>query len=130
MNQATRLLRLEGGAALAAAALAYSAQGWNKWWFMLLLLVPDISMIGYLANAKSGALIYNLGHTYVSPALLGLLGLLNHSDILLQGSLIWLAHIGFDRLLGYGLKSPEGFAQTHLGTIISQKNKRGSFKVE
>jgi hypothetical protein len=32
-------------------------------------------------------------------------------------ALIWLAHIGFDRALGYGLKYKAGFGFTHLGRI-------------
>ena len=109
-------MRLEGGVVLVSAALVYSAQGWNKWWFLLFLLAPDISMLGYIFGQEAGRKAYNLGHSYILPALLGGLGLLNGVILMQQASLIWIGHIGFDRLLGYGLKIGR-FKQTHLGTI-------------
>lgn len=109
------LQRLEGLAALGLGVAAYSWLGQSWWIFALLFLVPDIAMLGYLRSARLGALSYNLGHTYIAPALLALAGLA--IGPLAHGlAAIWVAHIGFDRLLGYGLKRG-AFEQTHLGPI-------------
>ena len=82
----------------------------------LLFLAPDLAMLGYLRSPRFGALIYNLGHTYAAPALLALAGLALGPPAYGLAA-IWAAHIGFDRLLGYGLKLGTGFEQTHLGPI-------------
>lgn len=109
--------RLEGLALLAVAALAYGrfGQGWGM--FAILFLTPDLSFFGYLAGPRIGALIYNLAHSLIGPLLLAGAGLLTDQGLVFGLSLIWLAHIGFDRALGYGLKSPEAFGITHLGLI-------------
>jgi len=108
-------LRLEGGAALAASVIAYQAVGGDWRVFALLFLVPDISMVGYLFNRRAGAFLYNLGHSYLTPAVLALAAYLVDAPNLFPVALIWSAHIGFDRMLGYGLKSSAGFGVTHLG---------------
>jgi Domain of unknown function (DUF4260) len=108
-------LRLEGAAALAASVVGYSALGGNWWVFAALFLVPDLSMLGYLFNRRAGAFVYNLGHSYLTPAALALAGYLANAPNLYPIALIWTAHIGFDRLLGYGLKYAAGFGVTHLG---------------
>lgn len=109
--------RLEGLALLAIAAFAYArfGQGWGL--FAILFLAPDLSFAGYLAGPRIGALTYNLAHSLIGPLLLAGAGLLADQSLILALALIWLAHIGFDRALGYGLKSPEDFGVTHLGLI-------------
>ncbi|WP_018964201.1 DUF4260 domain-containing protein [Ancylobacter sp. FA202] len=111
------LLRAEGLAVFAAALVAYAALGASWWLFAALILAPDLSMLAYLAGPRPGALFYNAAHTYVAPALLG--GLAYGFSAPLAGAiaLIWIAHIGLDRVLGYGLKYAAGFADTHLGRI-------------
>jgi hypothetical protein len=111
------LLSFEGFAVIAAAIALYAMQGFNGWVFALLLLVPDISMAAYLVNPRVGALIYNLVHFYGWPVLLGVLSLFFGWAVILQLALIWLAHIGMDRLFGYGYKYPTEFKDTHLGRI-------------
>jgi hypothetical protein len=93
----------------------YRALGGGWLMFGLLFLVPDLSMLGYLINRSLGAACYNAGHSYLSPGLLALVGLGLCSPIPYSLALIWVSHIGFDRLLGYGLKYPTGFGDTHLG---------------
>lgn len=110
------LLRLEGGVAALAGVLAYAWLGQSWLVFALLLLAPDLFMLGYLRSPRIGALSYNLGHTYVAPALLALSGLFV-GPVAYGLAAIWLAHIGGDRALGYGLKRDSGFDQTHLGPI-------------
>jgi hypothetical protein len=113
------LMQLEGLAMLAAATAAYAQTGQGWWLFALLLLVPDISMLGYLAGPRAGALTYNLGHTYLLPAGLVALGLWLAAPLATALGLIWLAHIGMDRAVGYGLKYPDAFTHTHLGRGLS-----------
>jgi hypothetical protein len=108
-------LRLEGAVALTLAVLAYRATGAGWLMFAILFLAPDLSMIGYLINKRVGAWIYNFGHSYLTPSAVALLGIALGTTILWPIALIWAAHIGFDRLVGYGLKYSEAFGATHLG---------------
>lgn len=108
-------LRLEGLAALTAAAYLY-ARGGHSWpLFAALFLAPDLSFAAYLAGPRVGAAVYNALHSYIGPLALavGLLAVGGSPAV----ALIWAAHIGFDRVLGYGLKYPTNFGDTHLGTI-------------
>jgi hypothetical protein len=74
-------------------------------------------MLGYLRGPRLGARVYNLGHTWLLPGVLAALGILAGLSIALDVAVIWFGHIGVDRLLGYGLKLPTGFQDTHLGRI-------------
>ncbi len=109
------ILRLEGLAVLALSAFAYSRYGAGWPVFALCFLVPDLSMLGYLFGKKAGAYSYNLGHTYLIPAGLLAYGVMMHTPLATSVALIWGAHIGLDRLMGYGLKYTQGFGLTHLG---------------
>jgi hypothetical protein len=109
------MLRVEGALVFALAVWAYYTLGGNWWVFALLFLAPDLFMLGYLRGNEVGARVYNAGHTYLVPAALGLVGVVLGFSALLPIAIIWAAHIGFDRLLGYGLKDPSGFKVTHLG---------------
>ena len=117
VDRNTRLLqRLEGGAMLALGIIAYAWLGQSWLLFALLFLAPDLAMLAYLRSTATGTLAYNAVHTYVAPALLALLGLAV-GPVAFGLAAIWTAHIGADRLLGYGLKLSSGFDQTHLGPI-------------
>jgi len=111
------LLRLEGLAAFSAAIILYRKgdASWEK--FFLLFLLPDLLMVGYVWGSKFGAGLYNAGHTYAVPFVLGLIAYFGHVPALIPLVLIWVAHIGFDRILGYGLKYGTGFKHTHLGRV-------------
>jgi hypothetical protein len=115
------LLRLEGLAAAALSAVFYAHLGTSWWLFAALWLAPDLSMLGYLAGPGWGARIYNAIHSYVTPATLAVAALLLGSPALLPIALIWINHIGVDRLLGYGLKYPAGFGWTHLSKLGQQR---------
>jgi hypothetical protein len=108
-------LRAEGLAVLAVALVLYARGGYSWRLFAVLFLAPDLSLAGYLAGARVGAAIYNTLHSYVGPLVLAAVLLATGRPAALP--LIWLAHIGFDRLLGYGLKYPSAFGDTHLGAI-------------
>lgn len=120
-HSVTRLLRVESFAALAAAVTAYWFLGGNWWLFALLLLAPDLSMLAFTAGEKTGAKVYNVAHTYSVPAVLGAIGWLGGIGWLVPVALIWIAHIGMDRVLGYGLKYPASFKDTHLGRMGKNK---------
>ncbi len=79
--------------------------------------MPDITILGYGINPKVGAFIYNIGHSYSLPLFLGTLGLLRQDLNISIMALIWLAHIGMDRMCGFGLKYSDEFKHTHLGII-------------
>lgn len=108
-------LRAEGLATLAIAVVLYARADYSWALFAILFLAPDVSFTGYLAGPRLGAAAYNSLHSYVGPLLLA--GVLLAADGSLAVPLIWGAHIGFDRVLGYGLKYPSGFTDTHLGRI-------------
>ncbi len=108
------LVRLEGGAGFALALLLYQRQHGSWLLFILLILVPDLSILGYLGGKRIGAACYNAVHTFVLPAGLAGYGVLMGSPLALNCSLIWFAHVAGDRLLGYGLKYPSDFRSTHL----------------
>lgn len=111
------LLRLEGLALFAAVGALYAYFGFSWWLFAALLLTPDLAALGYLINARVGSLAYNLLHTSTLPLLLGGLSLLFGLSFGVQLALIWLAHIGMDRSVGYGLKYADSFKHTHLSEI-------------
>ncbi len=110
-------LRLEGAAALAAAAALYAHAGFSWPLFAALFLAPDLAMLGYLVGPRLGAGAYNVAHTYALALPLALAGLFMGRPAVVAVALTWVAHIGFDRALGYGLKYSSGFGDTHLGRI-------------
>jgi len=118
------LLRAEGLMVLAAASAGYAELGAGWWLFALLFLVPDLSLAGYLFGRRVGALTYNLGYSYVGPLALLCLGLAGAAPGIIAAGLIWAAHIGFDRALGFGLKYSDGFDFTHLGRICGMRRAR------
>jgi hypothetical protein len=122
LSSVVLLQRLEGLAAAAVAALLYARTGASWWLFAGLWLVPDLSLLGYLASPCSGARVYNAYHNYFVPAILAAGAVLfDLHGLWLPIALIWINHIGVDRALGYGLKYGEGFGWTHLGRLGKQR---------
>lgn len=111
------LLHVEGIAVLAAALFVYHTQGFGWLTFGLALLLPDVAMLGYLVNKRIGSTVYNIFHTYTLPLVLGAAGVALGSTLALQAAIIWMAHIGMDRAVGYGLKYATDFKDTHLSRI-------------
>lgn len=113
----TLLLRLEGVAAIAASIGLYVAAGADWLPFVILLILPDLSIAAYLRGPAIGAVIYNIVHNWaLAGALIGL-GFLLEQPLLFVAGAALTAHVGLDRLLGYGLKYPTSFQDTHLGRI-------------
>jgi hypothetical protein len=112
-----RWLQVEGAAGLIAGLWIYGTLGGNWLLAVPLLLLPDLSMVGYLRDPRLGALTYNIAHNWaVGLAVLGGGVLLSAIPLELAGAIL-IAHVGGDRLLGYGLKYPTAFGDTHLGRI-------------
>ncbi|PBC08269.1 DUF4260 domain-containing protein [Mesorhizobium sp. WSM3859] len=111
------IVRFEWGTVAALAVVCYALAGFSWWLFALLILAPDLSMLGYLAGPRVGAVTYNALHILIAPLVLLLAGALLAGPLTTAVALIWIAHIAIDRALGYGLKLPTGFQDTHLGRI-------------
>lgn len=111
--------RFEGFILFATGLLRFwHGNGSLPWWGALLaFFAPDLSFLGYLLGARTGAFIYNAVHIYGFGAAVLAIGLVAPAPLLAGLGWLWIAHAGFDRMLGYGLKFPEGFDHTHLGRI-------------
>jgi hypothetical protein len=110
-------LRLEGLAAFGIGLALFGASGGN--WLLLvpLLLVPDISAAGFLAGPRVGTFTYNLVHNWV-PGIVTLgIGIWLASPTIMLAAAILISHVGMDRAVGYGLKLPSSFHDTHLGRM-------------
>jgi len=123
-NPALKILRAEGLVCLLLACALYQVQGFSWLEFGLWFLLPDVAIFVYvLGNERFGMWAYNLTHSSVGAGLLAVLGLALNAPLFLQAALIWFAHIGLDRALGFGLKFPLGFRVTHLGVLRGMREK-------
>jgi hypothetical protein len=116
-NRMTKFLKVEGFSEGCLGVAVFAATGESWWWFGGLALAPDVGMLGYAMGPKVGAITYNLLHSTVGPALLVMAALAWSAPFGVAVAAVWFAHIGFDRALGYGLKSMAGFKITHLGEL-------------
>ncbi|WP_096435559.1 DUF4260 domain-containing protein [Alteribacter populi] len=112
-----KLLHVEGFAVLTLSLYFYSINDFSWLLFLIFILAPDLSMLGYLHNNKVGAVLYNIFHTYSFPILVVICGLWLSSQTTLAIGIILAAHIGMDRMVGYGLKYPTNFKDTHLNRV-------------
>ena len=120
------ILRSEGFVVLVASLWGYRHYGAPMLLVPLVLFLPDLFMVGYLGSTRVGAAIYNTGHSYLAPAALWFVAAVIESPGTKAASLVWVAHIGMDRALGYGLKYPDSFRNTHLGWLNLGKSPRTS----
>jgi hypothetical protein len=109
--------RLEGLAIFIAAVIFYLWLDYKWYWLVIFILAFDVFVAGYLFNKRLGAHIYNIGHSLILPVALVTAAALTHKHLIIGAGLVWLAHIGMDRAVGYGLKEKDGFNHTHLGQI-------------
>jgi len=112
-----RWLRLEAAVLLAGSLLAYRATRQSWWLVPVTILLPDLLAAGYLTGTRLGAHLYNGGHNTALPAAVVGFGWWQGRPLVLALGLVWLAHIGADRLMGYGLKYGDSFQHTHLGLL-------------
>jgi hypothetical protein len=118
----TRILKLEGLAIAAVAIAAYTQTGQGLWFFLIFILAPDLAMVGYMKSVRIGAICYNAAHNYILPTILLGIGWRLQADVAVSLALIWIAHIGLDRLIGYGLKYPTHFKDTHLNRLDANQD--------
>lgn len=109
--------RLEGAVILAGASWWFHLNGGSWWLFLLFLFTPDIFCLGYLKNTKVGAFLYNFSHSLLVPLIIMLFSHPGYKYHVFNAALIWAAHVGMDRMLGFGLKYNDNFKHTHLGWI-------------
>jgi hypothetical protein len=117
LTRPSHLLHIEEATLLLLTLFAYQHLHYSWLLFAILFLTPDLFMLGYLANTRVGAATYNLAHTLTLPLALFFISYLQHWHLAPALALIWTAHIALDRLLGYGLKYPTYFKDTHLQHI-------------
>ncbi|OWR15006.1 DUF4260 domain-containing protein [Chryseobacterium sp. VAUSW3] len=115
------LLKLEYVSLFLIGVLAFIQTGISWWWFAAMFFLPDLSMLGYMAGSKAGAFFYNIFHHFTVGILCFVVGKYLGSDYLTVAGIILFTHSAFDRILGYGLKYPNGFHNTHLGIIGHQQ---------
>ncbi|RIV17581.1 DUF4260 family protein [Fibrisoma montanum] len=111
------VLKLEEFAQFALSIVLFSQLPYAWWWFPALILLPDISMVGYFINPRIGAIGYNLGHHKGIALLVGTIGLLTQQPVLMLAGIILFGHASMDRMMGYGLKYSDSFKHTHLGVV-------------
>jgi hypothetical protein len=111
------LLRVEDAAIAALAGALFLMTGLAWWWLVVLFLVPDVSMVGYAAGPRVGAVVYNVVHHRAIAVGIYCLGVVVHQPLMLVAGSLLLFHSSVDRVLGYGLKYPDSFGDTHLGRI-------------
>jgi hypothetical protein len=116
-----QLIRLEEAAMFLFSAYLFSRLSFEWWWFPVLILTPDISMLGYLAGNKPGAIVYNLFHHKAVALFIYTMGMYCGSEGLQLIGVILFGHSSMDRFFGYGLKCFTGFQFTHLGKIGKEK---------
>ncbi|MFP5437327.1 MAG: DUF4260 domain-containing protein [Bacteroidia bacterium] len=112
-----QLIQLEEAALFALGIYGFSLLPFAWWWFLVLILVPDFSMMGYLAGHRVGAWAYNLFHHRGIAVAIYLLGWYTSNPYAQLAGVILFAHSSMDRMFGYGLKYESGFKFTHLGEI-------------
>ncbi|MBS0635835.1 MAG: DUF4260 domain-containing protein [Verrucomicrobia bacterium] len=118
LTKPTVLLRLEALFLFCVCLYVYSYLDGSWMLFFATFLIPDVSLLGYVVGPKTGASLYNIFHTELWSALLLGASLYFSMPLLLLLAIIWFSHINLDRLLGIGLKYPDSFKHTHLGTLF------------
>lgn len=111
------VLKLEELLQFALGIYLFSTLSYTWWWFLVLILLPDIGMLGYLINTKTGALTYNVLHHKGLAILIFLAGIYFEIEVMQLIGTILFSHAALDRVFGYGLKYADNFKNTHLGHL-------------
>ena len=114
------IIKLEELGLLLFGIYFFGLLNYQWWWFLVLILMPDFSMIGYVFGNKAGVFSYNLFHHRGIAVLVYFVGIYFHQNEIQLAGVILFSHSSFDRMLGYGLKYEAGFKYTHLGLIGKQ----------
>jgi hypothetical protein len=121
-----RTIALEEAAMFGLSIFLFSKLSFDWWWYLVLILTPDISALGYLVNTRIGAMTYNFFHHKAVAIVVYVAGLYLNNEVVQLIGLILFGHSSMDRMLGYGLKYPDSFQNTHLGLI--GKKAKGDYK--
>ena len=111
------LLKLEEAFMFGLSIFLFSKLDYAWWWYPVLILTPDLSMVGYIMNTRVGAITYNFIHHKALGISIYVLGAVLANQLLQLTGLILFGHSSIDRVLGYGLKYSDSFQNTHLGVI-------------
>ncbi|MEO7978596.1 DUF4260 domain-containing protein [Flavobacterium sp.] len=111
------IIKLEEIALFILGIYLFSLLSFQWWWFFVLILAPDLSMLGYFFGNKSGAFFYNVFHHKGIALLIYALGCYLNVEIIQLAGIVLFSHSAMDRMFGYGLKYEKGFKYTHLGEI-------------
>ena len=111
------LLHLEGLIVLVGALIFYTVLDGSWLLFIILFLAPDLSFLAYFACRKTGEIVYNIFHTCLIPFVLFIVAMIYDQPLGMQIAVVWFAHIGADRVMGYGLKYSRGFKTSHLKKV-------------
>ena len=111
------LLKTEELAMFLLSIFLFNGLDFEWWWYLVLILAPDISMLGYIFSSKTGAMTYNLFHSKGLAILLYFFGIYSNNEWLQLFGIILFGHASMDRIFGYGLKYSDSFNHTHLGMI-------------
>lgn len=111
------ILQIEGAAIFGLTLYLYAQFGGSWWLFGSLILAPDLAMVGYAFGLKVGTFCYNLVHNYTPAAALAMVGVYLEYNLLIHIAIIWFAHIGMDKMVGYGLKYTSSFKDTHFEKV-------------
>lgn len=117
-----KLIQLEEAALFATTLYLFPYLNLSWWWFAGCIILPDISMVGYLHNARTGAWLYNIFHHRALAIGIVAIGFFLHMPWVLFIGFIMFSHATMDRMVGYGLKFETGFSFTHLGEIGNRKS--------
>ena len=115
------IIKLEELAMFLFGIYLFNQLNYSWWWFPALILLPDLSMLGYLLNPKLGGYFYNVVHHKAIALIVYIVGIYFHNSSLQLAGIILFAHSSMDRMFGYGLKYSDSFHNTHLGTIGNKK---------
>lgn len=121
-----RFQRVESASVAALVAVAFVRLDFDWWWLFALFLLWDLSMVGYAASPRIGAITYNVGHSYAAPVAILALAWAGDARWPAFIALTWAFHIAVDRLLGYGLKFTDRFTHTHLGDLGRKRSTTAS----
>ena len=115
------LLKIENSMMFVFSIYLFSLLDFEWWWYLILILTPDIGMLGYIFNPKIGAITYNIFHHKGIALLLYLIGVYMNNEIIILTGIILFGHSSLDRIFGYGLKYHDSFIHTHLGMLKKVK---------
>ena len=118
-----RTIALEEAVMFGLSIYLFNRLSFAWWWYLVLILTPDLSMLGYLVNTRTGAMVYNFFHHKGVAIVVYVTGLSLNNEVLQLIGLILFGHSSMDRMLGYGLKYPDSFQNTHLGLIGKEREK-------